>query len=295
MPPLALALVLTSTGLHAGWNLLARRQRAEALFFHRMLALIAVGGLVPAALSEWWTRSLPLEAWIYAGTSGVFCALYYLFLARAYASSDFTIVYPLARALPVLMVGLGDIVWGRPPTPMGWIGMALVTAGCLLAPLTSWREITLARYLNRTTVWVVLTALGTVGYSLLDKAAAEIVRPGPATAARYGYVFYLASYLVYALLIRIAGEGRGRASKPAIGWRWPLLGGLFSFGAYWLVLWAYQLSRQASYVVAFRQFSIAIGVGFAFAIYREPGVVIRSMAALLITAGLVIIGLWGNP
>jgi uncharacterized membrane protein len=60
-----------------------------------------------------------------------------------------------------------------------------------------------------------------------------------------------------------------------------------------LVLWAYQLSTQTGYVVAFRQFSIVIGVVLAFAIYREPGVFVRTVAMLLIVAGLVTIGLWG--
>jgi uncharacterized membrane protein len=59
-------------------------------------------------------------------------------------------------------------------------------------------------------------------------------------------------------------------------------------------LWAYQLGRHASYVVAFRQFSIVIGVVIAFVIYKERGVAVRILATVLITAGLILVGLFGN-
>lgn len=62
----------------------------------------------------------------------------------------------------------------------------------------------------------------------------------------------------------------------------------------WLVLWAYQLGQHASYVVAFRQFSIVIGVVVAFIAYKESGFFVRIVGAVLITAGLVIVGLFGN-
>ncbi len=60
------------------------------------------------------------------------------------------------------------------------------------------------------------------------------------------------------------------------------------------MLWAYQLSQHASYVVAFRQFSIVIGVVAAFAIYKERGVAVRMIGTVLITVGLILVGLLGN-
>ena len=308
-----LAIVLISAFLHAGWNLLARSQRSEAQFFDRMLIAVAVIGLVPAAFSEWQARSLGWRAWACAAGSGIFCAFYYLFLAKGYASSEFTLVYPVARAIPVILVGLGDAALGRPPTAWGWAGILLVGVGCFLVPLRSLRDFALARYLNRTSLWMLLAALGTVGYTLLDKAAAEIVPPGPATAARYGYAFYLASCIAYAALFRVSRavarversmtEQRNHSrclfsrqpfTRDAIGWWRPIWAGGLNFGAYWLVLWAYQLSERASYLVAFRQFSIVIGVILAFCLYRERGWAIRLLATWLITIGLLVIGIGGH-
>ena len=69
---------------------------------------------------------------------------------------------------------------------------------------------------------------------------------------------------------------------------------MFGFGAYWLILWAYQLSPIASYVVAFRQFSIVIGAIFAFLVFKEQGAAVRLSGAVLIVMGLMLIAVLGR-
>jgi uncharacterized membrane protein len=54
------------------------------------------------------------------------------------------------------------------------------------------------------------------------------------------------------------------------------------------------LSQYASYIVAFRQFSIVIGAILGFIIYKEQGVAVRLAGTLMITFGLVFIGLCGG-
>ncbi len=292
MSSVVISLVVVSTFMHAAWNLLARRQRSETAFFMRMVLIIVVIGLVPAVASEIAANSITFKAWACLFGSGLCCALYFFGLGRAYQSSDFTIVYPVARALPVILVGLGDVLRGRPLSPIGWAGMFLVVGGCLLCPLRSFREIRWDRYFNRAAIFIILTALGTVGYELLGKVASESVTPGTGTAARYCYFFFATTWLFYWPAERFFSRAAQRVTE--VGWRLPLLAGLFNFGAYWLVLRAYQLTPRAGYVVAFRQFSIVIGVVLAFAIYKEKGKLARLTGAFLITAGLVLIGTWGG-
>ena len=288
MTSLAMILIFPSTFMHAGWNLLARKHRSEEVFFGRMLALTAAIGLVPTIWSEVVTQSITPKAWLCVVGSGFFCGLYFYFLARSYKVADFTTVYPLARALPVLLVGAGDILRGIPPTFTGWIGIFLVFLGCILSPAYSFRIPSIRSYLTKANLMILATALGTVGYTLLDKIASEVIQQGPATAARYGYVFLAIAFVTYTVtfrLFRIRGE-----SKNSSGWPILLLAACLHFGSYWLVLWAYQLSQRASYVLAFRQFSIVIGVIMAFAIYKESGKLVRLTAVLFITAGLLLIG-----
>ena len=292
MATLAISLIILSSFMHAAWNLLARRKRSESTFFTRMLVVTIITGFLPTVVAELMLPSLPAKACICLLGSGFCCGLYFFSLGRAYGLSDFTIVYPVVRALPVVLVGFGDTLLGRELTGAGWIGLVLVTTGCLLTPLESIQRFNIRHYVNASMVWIILAAIGIVGYSLFDKAASEVVPPGPISAARYGYIFFFFATVVCLVLKWIVGCD---VRKPIqIGWKLPIVAAICNFGSYWLVLWAYQLSSHAGYVVAFRQTSIIIGVAVAFVIYKERGMLIRITGSLMITAGLILVAMFGN-
>jgi drug/metabolite transporter (DMT)-like permease len=247
----------------------------------------SVVGFIPAVISELLTRSMPPLAWLCVLGSGTAAAAYLFFMAKAFQAADFSTVYPVVRALPVVLVAFADVARGRYLTTFGWAGVILVASGCLLVPLRSLKDISLKNYLNINSLWMVLAALGTVGYTMLDKVAAEVVEPGPWTAMRYGFFYFLISLFPYWVMLRISKTTR--AVHGSASWKLASLGALFQFGAYGLVLWAYQLTPYASYVVAFRQFSIVLGSAAAFLFYHEQGIRVRLSGALLITGGLVMI------
>ncbi len=284
-------IILISTFMHAGWNLLARYYRSETTFYKKMVVFISIIGFVPAVWSEAVTHSMTPLAWACVVGSGFSASLYLFGLARAFEMTDFTIVYPVVRSLPVVFIGVIDVLRGHYLTALGWAGLLLVMAGCVLVPLRHFRDFSLGRYLNRATLWMLLGAAGMVGYTLLDKIAAEVVQQGPATAARYGYFYFTVSLLPYLFLMRTF---KSEKVEPDGDWKLASIAAVLSFLAYWLVLWAYQLSPYASYIVAFRQFSIVIGAVLAFIIYKEEGVRVRLSGALLIASGLVLIAGWGR-
>jgi drug/metabolite transporter (DMT)-like permease len=291
MPPFAIFLVLLSSFIHAGWNLTVRNQRTDYAFL-RIVVVTTVIGLGPVLAAEFWQRPILDQVWGYLIVAGFFQATYYLGLSRGYQHGDFTVIYPIARTLPVLLVALGDVARGHAPSPVAWLGMILVSVGCLFIPLESWRGFSLARYWNRSMLWAVVTALSIVGYTITDKLAAELIDPGPWTAARYG-IFEIASSAVFYWLV-LKGFSRP-AATPATwaDWRWAALAAVGVFGAYWLILWAYQLAFQASYVVALRQFSIIIGVALGALFLREAAPLLRLSAACLMVVGIVGIALGG--
>ena len=284
-------IVLLSTFMHAGWNLIARYERDEHLFFRNLLIITFAAGIIPSVAAEITYGHLPAFALLCVIASGSCCGIYYFALARAYHHGDFTTVYPMSRAIPVILVVLFDLFRSRFPSTMGYAGLALVVIGCLAAPLHLLREVKRIHYLNRVTMWVLITALGTAGYTMLDKLASEVVMEGPITAARYCYYFFAISGVVYISLLRCFG--RPRMTGVSVGWKAPGLAALLNFGAYWLVIWAYQLSQRAGYVLAFRQFSIIIGVLVAIHLFRERGALLRTAAAVIICIGLLLIGLMG--
>jgi len=242
------------------------------------------------------TRSLAPAVWALAAGAGVANGLYYVFLAKSLATADFATAFPVIRALPLVLIALGDVVMGNAITMLGWAAILMVAGGCLLTPLERLRDISPGHYWRASSVWILLAALAGVGYTIPDKLAMDLIGAdpavaGPATAARYQYFHLMVSMLTVALA---GSKLRGNASEAkAVGWRTPAMAAALNFGAYCMILWAFQQVAQAGYVVAMRQFSIVIGVILAFVIFKERGRRVRLAGAVLITAGIVIIKLGG--
>lgn len=291
MNTFAILLVLVSTLLHAGWNLRAKREQSQVVFFQRMLFCIALAGLLPWTVGLWFADPLAPKVWICAVTAGICSGIYCLGLALAYEQADFTVVYPVARALPVLILAVTDVLRARHPTLWGWVGMSLVAVGCFMAPLRTWRDFALGTYTNRASVAMIVASLGIVGYSLIDKIAAEVIWPGPGSAAVYGYILFFVTWVTFAGAVKLTRQPH--RAWGSLTWPTSALAAVMCFGAYWLVLWAYQMTERVSYVVAFRQFSIVIGAVLAVVLLRERPRTVRVLAIAFITAGLVMIALQG--
>jgi drug/metabolite transporter (DMT)-like permease len=291
MNPLAAGLTLISAFFHAGWNLIARKYRGGSVFV-RVPLLISAIGILPALISGYRGSHFPPGVWVNFTIGGICLAFYYLGLTQGYQSGDFSVVYPLARSLPVLVIALVDIAQGHPPSVAGWIGIILVMIGCMLSPLTSLREIKPSAYLNITSVWILITAAGMVGYTIADSLAANRMSPGITPLLRYQVFEVLVSFMVLWPLLLLFRQPLYLEGKLA-DWKWPAVMALLLFGGYGLVLLAYQLSQETSYVVAIRQFSIVIGVSIGVFYFKERAPLLRISAALIITAGILLIALAG--
>jgi drug/metabolite transporter (DMT)-like permease len=291
MTPLATSLTLLSAFFHAGWNLLARKHLGGNIFLRVPLLITAVG-IIPVLLAGIWGKSLPDGVWVNFTISGVCLAVYYLGLTQGYQSGEFSVVYPLARALPVLVLALADIALGHPPTSAGWAGIILVTIGCITSPLDSLRNIRLSTYLNRTTIWILITAAGMVGYTLADNQATDRFSPGIAPVLRYHVLAVTVSLAAFWLFLKLTRQpvslDRGLES-----WKWPAVMAALLFMAYTLVLVAYQYSTETSYVAAMRQFSLVIAVPIGAFYFKEAAPLLRILAAVTITAGIILIALGG--
>ena len=315
MPPLAAGLVLCSTILHAGWNLLAKRRSDSWTTILQILAAVCVPGALVAAATELFSAGLLPHVWPLLLGAGGAQAVYFLGLTLGYRAGDMGVVYPVTRALPVLFLGGFDLLRNLSPSAAGWLGLALVAGGCIVisqdagAGLGAADRGRRARRLHPTIAWAAVAAAGTVGYTAFDKLAAEVMRRelggGLLVAVRYGLWEFVISTALYAALLaaamRIDARRRPAAPLPAgvhgsrpprwraaFDWR-TAAAGCSMFGAYSLVLWAYQLAERASYVAALRQFSIVLGVAAGAVLMRERAPVVRIGAAVVITAGIALV------
>ncbi|MDW2094949.1 multidrug transporter, partial [Vibrio sp. 1866] len=98
---LAIALVVFSAVLHAGWNILGKSHSGSGVAFTMAASLSACGVLTPYLIwyltTLGWT-SLPVEFWGMLAFSGIAQIVYLVGLIMAYKHADVGVIYPIARA-----------------------------------------------------------------------------------------------------------------------------------------------------------------------------------------------------
>ena len=300
MSGLVIGLVLVSAVMHAVWNLMVRGRGDKQTTVYRMLLIIVAGGLVPAVVSEFFGpggRSMTPTLWLIAVGAGAANGLYYVCMARSLAAADFGTVFPIIRGLPVVLIALGDVALGKPPSPIGWVALLMVTGGCTLTPQESFRALSHHHYWRRSSLWMLAAAACAVGYTIPDKMAMDLVRGSAdmavGSALRYQYFHLVASMLTVMVTgRRMRARAAAAGEAKLVGWLIPAAAAALNFTAYSMILVCYQMVPQAGYVWGMRQFSIVVGVVLAFAVFKERGRAVRLTGALLITAGMLLIGLY---
>lgn len=318
MSLIAILLISVSAIAHASWNFLGKRQNSSATYF--WLASLAATLLLAPALVYHAAMfpKIPLSVWLYLGLAGLFQTTYYIGLANAYQQGDLSVAYPLARAIPVLLIAAIRLAIGSQQIqPAGLVGMAAVATGCLLIPLPGFSSLRPAHFLNRCSLFALLAAVGTTGYTLVDDQALRILRsifllPQANLVALNNTqitIFYiglesLATTLALGIYIVMVPQERKQLSQvlhphrtqqpenslPFSTWL-AAVSGVIITGAYALVLGAMAYVRDVSYVSAFRQLSIPLGALLGLLIQKEPAYPPRIAGLGLIVSGLVTVAL----
>lgn len=179
MSTLAIVLVIISAFMHAGWNLLSKRQHPSAAFF--LVASLAGAVLLSPALVVYWdtiANDISFKVWSFLIMAGFFMALYYIALAGAYRAGDISVAYPLARSSPIIIVSVATLVLGRGDQVSGLCiaGILFVVFGCFLIPLLKFKNLRVSNYLNMTCGLALIAAVGTAGYTLIDDEALRLLR-----------------------------------------------------------------------------------------------------------------------
>ncbi|HSB65455.1 MAG TPA: EamA family transporter [Anaerolineales bacterium] len=299
MPNIAIFLVTISAFAHAFWNLLGKRQNPSTAFFFLASALAALCLSPILFIYHEVFALIPARVWLWVGLTSIFEAIYYIGLAGAYRHGDLSVAYPLARALPVILVALLTAIFslGDPLSLVGAAGIFLVAIGCLLLPIRNLRQIQMDRSLVICCLLAGLAALGTTGYTLVDNQALFELRTAPGIGlSRIELAFFylaLCSFtitLVVGLYILFSPFERSELGKTLqSGKGMAFVTGILIVGTYGLVLAAMQYAGNVSYIAAFRQLSIPLGAILGVLVQREAAYPIKLASIGIIFAGLVLI------
>ena len=218
-------------------------------------------------------------AWPYLAISGILEIAYYALLAAAYRHTDMSRAYPLMRGTPPLLVALvSSIALGMGLSVIGWVGIALISAGLLSLALggTSGNP--------RGIQFAMANALVIASYTLVDSFG---VRASGSPAAYTMWIFVLtgAPLALWALLRR-----RGIIAYARANWHLGLAGGFGTLISYGLVLWAMTMAPVAL-VAALRETSILFGTMIAAFVLGERVTRTRLVAVLIIATGAIVLKL----
>jgi len=293
----ALALVLVSVCMHAGWNVLGKRNAPSLASF--TLAYGAGGAvMLPLVLLGPSLTALPSAFWGWLALSGLCQMLYMGGLAWAYARGDVSVLYPIARALPVIMVPLVSIALLGSRVLDRWdgLGMVLVVVGALCLPLSHPQARRISTYLTPAMGFALLAAAGTVGYSLIDKQALGLMQGAGHSGLTAGAVFMVLQALMtltwsVPLMALLPAERRRLPALRQQGLTMLVVTGLMMTCTYGLVLIAMALTDEVSYVVALRQLSIPVGVLMGVLWLKEPASRAKAVGTLVMVVGLVLVAL----
>ncbi|MCF7485115.1 multidrug transporter [Vibrio sp. A2-1] len=293
----AIVIVIISALLHAGWNVLGKSNQGSGSSFFLASGFAAAAILTPYLI--WYVYSvgllnISLPFWQLVFLSGICQIVYLIGLGTAYKQADIGVIYPMARALPVLMVGLGTVLIGYELSSNEWIGFTLITLGCLFVPLKQFSELRLKAYLNLGVLWALIAAIGTTGYSIIDKEALLLLEPlsTPSITNKHTAIFYLGIQF-WAIVIPLSvwllvSNQRIEFHNAWILRKRATLAGIMMASTYGLVLFAMTMTENVSLVVALRQVSIIFGVVMGIYFLKEKWHVTRGVGVMFIIAGLVI-------
>jgi len=140
--------------------------------------------------------ALPVDVWLFLFSAGFFQAVYCTSLASAYPTGDLSIVYPLVRSSPVIVVTIAVFLLGHGEQISGLsiTGIALITAGGFLLPMPHIGDIRVKNYLNKSSIAALVAVCGTASYSTIDDQELRLLRESEGLAGT------IQTTVLYALL-----------------------------------------------------------------------------------------------
>ncbi len=296
----AILLIIVSAVIHAGWNLIGKKNEPSPAFF-LIANMLGCMCLLPVALTHLKLIGLfPLQTWAFLAVTGIFQTVYFTGLAGAYRTGHLSVAYPLARSAPVIMVAGLNVLIGKVDqlSALSIIGMILIAVGALVLPVNGSKAWTFKDYLHVSSLFALMAAVGTVGYSMVDDTALRALRSAAGVGSSRITVTLIyalfeglsSSFWLGACLLANKQDRRsfGGVLRRNVGSA--ALAGVGIFLAYSLILIAMGFSRNVSYVVAFRQLSIPLGALFGVFLLKEPCNACKSWGLAVMVVGLVLVG-----
>jgi drug/metabolite transporter (DMT)-like permease len=269
------AAALASAFLHAAWNA-GLKASADT---HAMMSGQLVVAAVFAVIGLFFT-GVPSRAAIGPMLASSCMSLGVMVaLLQAYRRADFGVVYPVNRALSVVLVLAASLAFfGESVRPLAVLGVVIIGASVLLLALGE------GAMPARAFAWTCAAGVFTAGAALSDGHGAR----ASASPAAYGFTLTLMNLMTWNVLLRV--QGRTVRLGGAGFWPRAFAVGVASTLSYLLILWVWARVPIAI-GAALRDTSAIFAALIAIFVLKEKLRAKTIVAVLMATVGAVCIRL----
>jgi len=272
------AVVLLAALMHAVWNALVKSSSDRLI---ELTALNLAAGTAALVLLPFvglpGSESIPFLI----GTTIVHVA-YYVLLLLSYARGGLSLVYPVARgSSPIFVAAVSGIVLGESLGTMQWLGV-----GFIAVSITSLAFSGGLRALSSHAVGFALaTGVSIAAYTLIDGAGARV------STSASSYIVSLFVLNAFPMLVLTLLMRRGVAlERFRAQWKTAALGGVLSFMAYGLAIWAMTRGTIAL-VSALRETSVVLAAIIGATFLHESFGRWRVVASIGVATGIIVLRL----
>ena len=288
MHPLAILLVLLSAVMHAFRNFFNKKALDKQAFvwWYEVFGIIFFTPLFLFTLLHEDTNTHISTTFIFL--SGFAHFIYWYFLAKALEKGDLSLIYPIMRSSPAVVLIFSVTILGEDVSALGVAGILLVSIGVYTINMDSLVFSELSRPFraltrNRAIQFAFLTLFSVACYTLVDKLA--VIQMHPVILAYLYPWISLSLFTGYIFKIKPSGvlKKEWATHKGSI-----LICGVLSIFGYFLILVAFTIERM-SYVAGLRQLSIVFAVLLGGHILKEKNKRIRIVSSIIIFIGAYLI------
>ena len=288
MHPTAILLVLLSAVMHAFRSFFNKKALDKQAFvwWYEVLGILFFTPLFLFTLLHEGTNthiSIPFIL-----LSGFVHFIYWYFLTKALDKGDLSLIYPIMRSSPAIVLIFSLTILGEDVSVLGIAGILLVAIGVYTINMESLALSELSRPFRamtryRAIQFAFLTLFSVAGYTLVDKLAVSQMHP-----VIFAYIYPWISLSLFSGYIFKAKpkdvlKKEWRAHKGPI-----LICGVLSIFGYFLILLAFTMERM-SYVAGLRQLSIVFAVLLGGHLLKEKNIRIRVASSIIIFIGAYLI------
>ncbi|WP_028612549.1 DMT family transporter [Paenibacillus harenae] len=280
---LAVILVLGSGCLHSIWNLYTKRSINKNIFLW-FCQLVAIIVFLPWTIVEW-DDSLTITGCWAILASMLLHGMYIRLLAATYSVGDLSQVYPIMRGTsPLLVPLLGVTLLNEKLTAFGWIGVTCIVIGIVLLSNIKLKRNDSDSSTLKAPVLALAVGICIASYIVVDKVALNYVSPVVLNeATNIGNLLAL-SWVTF--------KSKGMRKELKVNWKIMLLGGIIAPAGYLLFLFALSLAPVAQ-LAPMREIGTVFGTIMGIIILQEKHGTRRLLTSILITLGVIIVGVWG--